>query len=104
MLLYNEDASGIPKMKRLSPIRALAMTSPAYAGRDDFGVATASVACTMLDTGISGCNVERASNRLERNIINSSISEREQLQIASGFNFHAARNTAHCDIEIKAHR
>ena len=81
------------KMKRLSLMLALAMTtSPAYAGRDDFGMGAASVACAMLDTGISSRKVERVLNWLERDIINSGISEREQLQMASGFNFQAARN------------
>ena len=76
------------RMKRLSLMVALTITtSPAYAGRDDFGMGAASVACAMLDTGISSRKVERVLNRLERDIINSGISEREQLQMASDFNF-----------------
>ena len=80
-------------MKKLSLVLALAMTTcPAYAGRDDFGMGAASVACAMLDTGISSRKVEKVLDRLEKDIINSGISEREQLQMASGFNFQAARN------------
>ena len=80
-------------MKKLSLVLALVMTtSPAYAGRDDFGMGAASVACAMLDTGINSRKVEKVLDRLEKDIINSGISEREQLQMASGFNFQAARN------------
>ena len=46
----------------------------------------------MLDLGYSRRSVESVLNRLERDIINSGISERQQQQMASGFNYQAARN------------
>ena len=83
-------------MKKFS-LAAIAATSlviagPAYAGRDDFGMGAASVACAMLDSGYSRYQVEKVLNRLERDIINSGITERQQSQMASGFNYQAARN------------
>ena len=79
-------------MKLFLPLFALFIAIPAHAGRDDFGMGAASVACAMLDSGISRHRVEKVLNLLERDIINSGISEREQLQMASGFNYQAARN------------
>ena len=79
-------------MKRSVLLLALLLATPAYAGRDDFGMGDASVACAMLDLGYSRRRVESVLNRLERDIINSGISERQQQQMASGFNYQAARN------------
>ena len=79
-------------MKILFLLATLVFASPAYAGRDDFGMGAASVACAMLDSGYSRYQVEKVLNRLERDIINTGISERQQLQMASGFNYQADRN------------
>tara|TARA_B100002051_G_C16439420_1_gene488185 strand:+ start:262 stop:525 length:264 start_codon:yes stop_codon:yes gene_type:complete len=79
-------------MKSLFLLATLVITSPAYAGRDDFGMGAASVACAMLDSGYSRYQVEEVLNLLERDIIDSGISEKQQLQMASGFNYQAARN------------
>ena len=79
-------------MKSLFLLATLVITSPAYAGRDDFGMGAASVACAMLDSGYSRYQVEKVLNLLERDIIDSGISENQQLQMASGFNYQAARN------------
>ena len=79
-------------IKRSFLLLALLLATPAYAGRDDFGMGAASVACAMLDLGYSRGNVESVLNRLEADIINSGISERQQQQMASGFNYQAARN------------
>ena len=79
-------------MKSLFLLATLVITSPAYAGRDDFGMGAASVACAMLDSGYSRYQVEKVLNLLERDIIDSGISEKQQLQMASGFNYQAARN------------
>ena len=46
----------------------------------------------MLDSGFSRRKVERALDLLERQIIGSGISERQQLQMANGFNYQAARS------------
>ena len=46
----------------------------------------------MLDSGYSRYQVEKVLNLLERDIIDSGISEKQQLQMASGFNYQAARN------------
>ena len=79
-------------MKSLFLLATLVIASPAYAGRDDFGMGAASVACAMLDSGYSRYQVENVLNLLERDIIDSGISEKQQLQMASGFNYQAARN------------
>ena len=79
-------------MKSLFLLATLVIASPAYAGRDDFGMGAASVACAMLDSGYSCYQVENVLNLLERDIIDSGISEKQQLQMASGFNDQAARN------------
>ena len=79
-------------MKILFLLATLVIAGPAYAGRDDFGMGAASVACAMLDSGYSRYQVEKVLNRLERDIINSGITERQQSQMASGFNYQAARN------------
>ena len=79
-------------MKILFLLATLVIAGPAYAGRDDFGMGAASVACAMLDSGYSRYQVEKVLNLLERNIIKSGINERQQLQMASGFNYQAARN------------
>ena len=79
-------------MKSLFLLATLVITSPAYAGRDDFGMGAASVACAMLDSGYSRYQVEKVLNLLQRDIIDSGISEKQQLQMASGFNYQAARN------------
>ncbi len=79
-------------MKSLFLLATLVIASPAYAGRDDFGMGAASVACAMLDSGYSRYQVENVLNLLERDIIDSGISEKQQLQMASGFNDQAARN------------
>ena len=79
-------------MKSLFLLATLVITSPAYAGRDDFGMGAASVACAMLDSGYSRYQVEKVLNLLEKDIIDSGISEKQQLQMASGFNYQAARN------------
>ena len=79
-------------MKSLFLLATLVITSPAYAGRDDFGMGAASVACAMLDSGYSRYQVEKVLNLLERDIIDSGICEKQQLQMASGFNYQAARN------------
>ena len=79
-------------MKSLFLLVTLVIASPAYAGRDDFGMGAASVACAMLDSGYSRYQVENVLNLLERDIIDSEISEKQQLQMASGFNDQAARN------------
>ena len=79
-------------MKSLFLLATLVITSPAYAGRDDFGMGAASVACAMLDSGYSRYQVEKVLNLLERDIIESGISKKQQLQMASGFNYQAARN------------
>ena len=65
-------------MKRSVLLVGLLLATPAYAGRDDFGMGAASVACAMLDLGYSRRSVEEVLNRLERDIINSGISERQQ--------------------------
>ena len=64
----------------------------AKAWRNDFGMGAASVACAMLDSGYSRRQVEQVLNRLERDIIRSGISSREQRQMANGFNDQARRN------------
>ena len=79
-------------MKSLFLLATLVIASPAYAGRDDFGMGAASVACAMLDSGYSRYQVENVLNLLERDIIDSGISEKQQLQMASGFNDQTARN------------
>ena len=79
-------------MKILFLLATLFIAGPAYAGRDDFGMGVASVACAMLDAGYSRYQVEKVLDLLERDIINSGINERQQFQMASGFNYQAARN------------
>ena len=79
-------------MKRLLLILALLLASPARAERTDFGQGAAAVACAMLDAGISQRRVESVLNLLERQIMNSGISQREQRQMASGFNYQAREN------------
>lgn len=62
------------------------------AGRDDFGMGVAAAACAMLDSGMSQRKVEKVLDLLERQIMASGISTRQQYQMAKGFNFQASRN------------
>ena len=67
----------------------------AQAGREDFGMGAASVACAMLDSGYSRPQVEQVLSLLERDIMRSGISSREQQQMARGFNNQAQRNNCY---------
>ena len=62
------------------------------ASRNDFGMGVAATACAMLDSGMSQRKVERVLDLLERQIIASGISVRQQNEMAKGFNFQASRN------------
>ena len=73
-------------------VAALMVSTGAKAGRDDFGMGVAAAACAMLDRGYSQARVEEVLNLLERQIILSGISTRQQQQMASGFNYQASRN------------
>ena len=64
----------------------------AKANRNDFGMGVAAAACAMLDSGMSQRKVERVLDLLERKIVASGISKRQQYQMAKGFNFQASRN------------
>ena len=73
-------------------VTALIIPTEAKAGRDDFGMGVAAAACAMLDRGYSQARVEDVLNLLERQIMASGISTRQQEQMAYGFNFQASRN------------
>jgi hypothetical protein len=79
-------------MNRICLLFTFLIAAPAHAGRYDFGQGAAAVACAMLDSGLSPSRVERVLNLLEEQIIYSGISERQQSQMASGFNYQATRN------------
>lgn len=68
------------------------IATDAKAGRGDFGMGVAAAACAMLDAGYSQARVERVLNLLERQIIASGISSKQQSQMAKGFNYQATRN------------
>ena len=80
------------KLVPIALVSPLLVSTPAQAGRDDFGMGAASVACAMLDSGYSRVQVEQVLSYLERDIIRSGISSREQSQMANGFNYQARRN------------
>ena len=92
--MYSRDKADY-RMRLYLLVLSLFIAAPVHAGRDDFGMGAASVACAMLDSGISQRKVEKVLNLLEKDIIRSGISERQQMQMASGFNFQAARNNCH---------
>ena len=73
-------------------VAALTVPMEAKAGRSDFGMGVAATACAMLDAGMSQRKVEKVLDLLERQIMASGISTRQQNQMASGFNFQASRN------------
>ena len=76
----------------IGTVAASLVSMEANAGRDDFGMGVAAAACAMLDRGYSQARVEEVLNLLERQIIASGISTRQQQQMANGFNFQASRN------------
>ena len=82
-------------------VAALALLMPveAKANRNDFGMGVAAAACAMLDSGMSQRKVERVLDLLERKIIASGISTRQQYEMARGFNFQASRNN--CRLRLR---
>ena len=76
----------------IGTVAVLMVPPQAKAGRNDFGMGVAAAACAMLDRGYSQARVEEVLNLLERQIISSGISTRQQEQMASGFNYQASRN------------
>lgn len=76
----------------MTAIAALLVPSESKAGRSDFGMGVAAAACAMLDYGMSQRKVESVLNLLERQIIASGISTRQQNEMVRGFNFQASRN------------
>ena len=76
----------------IGTVAVLMVPTQAKAGRNDFGMGVAAAACAMLDRGYSQARVEEVLNLLERQIISSGISTRQQEQMASGFNYQASRN------------
>ena len=76
----------------IGAVAALIIPTEAKAGRDDFGMGVAAAACAMLDRGYSQARVEDVLNLLERQIVASGISTRQQEQTAYGFDFQASRN------------
>ena len=76
----------------IGAVAAVMIPTEARASRDDFGMGVAAAACAMLDTGYSQARVESVLNVLQRQIISSGISTKQQRQMANGFNFQASRN------------
>ena len=75
----------------IGAIAAVVVPTQANAGRNDFGRGVAAAACAMLDAGYSQARVESVLNLLERQIIASGISSKQQNEMAKGFNYQASR-------------
>ena len=74
-------------------VTALSVLMPieVKASRNDFGMGVAALHA-MLDSGMRQRKVENVLDLLERQIIASGISTRQQNEMARGFNFQASRN------------